>query len=207
MSVFKQKFISLLVVVSLALTGVISTTTLTKAATEDITVLTIVVVNSTLDVIRVKAWPEKRVSKPGGNLDELLRTTFKNPDTGEQLLQTSFTSGILGIKEGVDISSLNSGTYHILVKGRSHLTKKLASLNITSNSTEVDLTVSETEYLLAGDVNGALYGDDIVNSIDLSILINDLDTFDLRTDLNRDTTVNALDLAILITNLDVQGDT
>ena len=169
-----------------------------------LTTIVEIVIFGSLDTIEITALPEKRVGS--FNLATLMRVRFINPDTDEQLLETSYTSSSLGLRDDIDISSLTEGEYHIFAKGRSHLTRKMSSINLDSNTTNLDFSYSNTQYLYAGDVNGTIFGDDIVNAIDLSILINDLDTFDLRTDLNRDNTVNALDLSILITNLDKEGD-
>lgn len=178
----------------------------TKSATSMKTSISQGIIDNSLTSINIKALPEKRVNKIGGNLANYSRLQIKNIPSGSVLLENFFTTGPLGLKDGVNISTLSSGTYDVFLKGHSHLTKKLTALSITSENTEIDFSNSGTQYLLAGDVNGLILGDDVVNAIDLSILINDLDTFDLRTDLNRDNTVNALDLSILITNLDRHGD-
>lgn len=178
----------------------------TESATSMNTRVSQAIVDNSLTSILIKALPEKRVNKLGGNLANYSRFQIKHITSGSLLLEDFFTTGLLGLKEGVDISSLASGTYNVFLKGHSHLTKKLADLSITSENTQIDFSNGGIQYLLAGDVNGVILGDDVVNAIDLSILINDLDSFDLRTDLNRDNTVNALDLSILITNLDRHGD-
>ncbi|MBT5016552.1 hypothetical protein HN748_00205 [Candidatus Peregrinibacteria bacterium] len=171
------------------------------------TIVEIVISDGFLGTISIKALPEKRVSVLGGNLGTLMRVRFTDPDTDDQLLETSYTSSSFGLTtSNVDISTLTPNEYHIFAKGRSHLTRKMSNVNLTTDTTNIDFSYGDTEYLYAGDVNGTIFGDDIVNAIDLSILINDLDSFDLRTDLNRDNTVNALDLSILITNLDKEGD-
>lgn len=59
--------------------------------------------------------------------------------------------------------------------------------------------------------SAANLGDDVVNSIDLSLLLPDLDETDntgnaIRVNLNQDTAVNSVDLSIMLDNLDVEGD-
>jgi hypothetical protein len=57
---------------------------------------------------------------------------------------------------------------------------------------------------LAGDTKYPQ--DDQVNSLDLSVLLNKLNTGDEISDLNRDTGVNSLDINILIANLMKMGN-
>jgi len=155
----------------------------------------------------IKVIPEKRVYVPGGNEATNFRLRFVNPSTGETAKESTFTTSAAGLYSGYDMSSFNvNDTYHIYGKGESHLTDKEASVQLTNSSTTIDFSNGDTDELLAGDVNGVDFGDDIVNAIDLSILITDIDGFDARTDLNKDGIVNALDLSVMITNIDEVGD-
>ena len=70
--------------------------------------------------------------------------------------------------------------------------------------------------LLAGDINNlgnstTTLGDDVVNSVDLGVMIGNLDQEDtttktFRSNLNRDAVVNSVDLSVLIDNLDKEGE-
>jgi hypothetical protein len=164
------------------------------------------IIGGPLDSVGIIAIPEKRVSKPGGNLANYSRVRFVQ--AGEEKQSSLFTTlGVSGLYSGLDISSLTEGDYDIYVKGSVHLTRKISQYMDLSVTT-LDFTDSGNNPLLAGDVNGSILtdGDDVINSLDLSLLLNDLDVLDNRTDLNKDNIVNALDLAMIITNLDETGD-
>jgi len=54
-------------------------------------------------------------------------------------------------------------------------------------------------------------GDDVVNSVDISVLLDDLDLGDasgnfVRSNINQDTSVNSVDFSIILKNLDKIGD-
>jgi len=97
---------------------------------------------------------------------------------------------------------------------------------VTISAGNTPLNFSDTNYsaiakgsvvLLAGDISGAgslpaTLGDDVVNSVDLSILLPDLDKDDatgngFRSNLNQDVVINSVDLSIMLDNLDKEGDT
>jgi hypothetical protein len=162
----------------------------------------------TLDKVTIKSWPEKRVTLPGGNLLVKTRVQFRDPNDNSLELQTIATSvKLTGLLRSFDISSLDPGYFDIFVKGDSHLQQKLTNFYLTPTVTQLDFTSDESVYMKAGDINGLVFGDGIVNAIDLSILIENLDAFSLRSDLNRDNIVNALDLSALIVNLDDTDET
>ena len=172
------------------------------------TVATIVISPASgLIPIDIKVIPEKRVSQPGGNYATNLRVRFVDAATQTQVKESTFETNLSGIYSGLDMAGVDQGTYNIYAKGESHLTDKEASVVLDNSNTTVDFSNGEIDKLLAGDVNGTSFGDDIVNAIDLSFLISDIDMFDARTDLNKDGIVNAIDLSIMITNVDETGDT
>jgi hypothetical protein len=54
-------------------------------------------------------------------------------------------------------------------------------------------------------------GDDVVNSVDLSIILPELDLDDptgnaIRSNLNQDVVINSVDLSIMLKNLDQNGE-
>jgi len=152
-------------------------------------------------------WPEKRVNAATNRSTKTRLLFYDVGDTSTLLQSNSFTTTNTGSYSSIDLTAFDYDNYDIYVKGESHLTKKLPSYVLYDGMPAIDATENETAYLLAGDVNGVEFGDDIVNAIDLSIVLNDLDAFDLRSDLNRDNIVNSLDLSVLLTNLDVLGET
>lgn len=155
--------------------------------------------------IPILAWPEKRVGS--NNLSTKVRARIYDSLGDTMQREDIVTTSGTGSYANINISSLSPDYYDIFIKGESHLTRKLDNYVLHAYLPEIDGTQSSTTYLLSGDINGTEFGDDVVNSIDLSILITDLDAFDLRSDLNRDNLVNALDLSALLTNLDETGET
>jgi len=87
------------------------------------------------------------------------------------------------------------------------LRDKEINVNLIAGVNSVDFSNGETDYLLAGDVNGT-NGDNLINSIDIALEVIKLDqTLSVeREDLNQDGIVNSVDLAIAIKNLDLWGD-
>jgi hypothetical protein len=86
-------------------------------------------------------------------------------------------------------------------------------LNFTNTT---NLATKGSQRLASGDVSGvgtspSTLGDDVVNSIDLSLLINRLDLDDLtgnveRVNLNQDPVINSVDLSMLLFHLDQEGE-
>ena len=115
-----------------------------------------------------------------------------------------------------------SGVYDIGIKTHQHLTKMLRGVTLSDGANVLNFTQASNTVpfgairLLAGDISGststpATLGDDVVNSVDLSILINDLDRDDatgrgIRANLNQDSVVNSVDLSLMLKNLDVAGE-
>ncbi len=123
----------------------------------------------------------------------------------------------------ITLSGLIDTSYDIGIKTDQHLTRILRNVPLVdATTTDLNFTdpnngpVDAGQVLLAGDINGpggspSGFGDDVVNSIDLSILILGLDAPDLshsayRANLNKDDVVNSVDLSIMLKNLDVEGD-
>jgi len=156
--------------------------------------------------LNLKALPEMRVPSTG-NFGTHLTVEVRNPGgTTPQFSQIVDTDND-GQYSGLALIGISPGTYDIAVKGYSHLRDKEENIVLTAGSTFVDFSNGETDYLLAGDVNG-INGDNLINSIDIAVEVIKLDqTIDVeREDLNQDGVVNSLDLAITIKNLDVWGD-
>ncbi len=153
--------------------------------------------------IKIITDPEKRI--PPTNNDSLeLNLEIKDNSTLNTLYTEMLTSDNQGESE---LTPVNSNTiphdnYNISIKGLSHLRKNFSNKEIgPKNTITLDLTYDP---LLAGDSHPT--ADNYINGMDISYLVINLYTDDLRSDLNRDTTINSLDLSVLINNLYKVGD-
>lgn len=120
------------------------------------------------------------------------------------------------------LGSVTTGTYDVIFKGSQTLAKKLnditliAGNNVLNFSTTDNAASKGSEVLLGGDISNAgtdpsSLGDNVVNSIDFSLLLDVLDDTDstgnnVRSNINQDTAINSVDMSILLKNLDVNGD-
>lgn len=178
------------------------------------------------------AVPETRVGAAGTNDDATfyltIRTAIDTDNvilwTQSALLQTN-NDGTYSIP--IQIQGINPGTYDVGIKTHQHLTKKIDNITLARGSNILDFTqpVSSPNYgtvkgsarLLSGDINGigtnpSNLGDDEVNSVDISVLLADLNKSDpttraYRANLNQDTEVNSVDISMLLGNLNLRGDT
>lgn len=121
----------------------------------------------------------------------------------------------------IDMTILGPGTYDIGIKTGQHITKIIRGAQLATGTNVLNFTQANNSAtkgavrLLAGDINGAgnstsTLGDDVINSVDASLIISLLDVTDptndtYRANLNYDSVVNAVDLSLLIKNLDVRG--
>jgi hypothetical protein len=118
----------------------------------------------------------------------------------------------------VTLTGIAIGTYDITIKTPAHLTQILDNVSLQTGENFINFTNPAnlpqigSQALTAGDINGAgtsplTLGDDVINSIDLSILLQNFgatDTTgnDIRANLNQDSVVDQADLNILLNNLD-----
>lgn len=180
------------------------------------------------------AVPELRVgetifvpgAEPGTNDDTTFYLTVRTSDDGDDVILFTMTDLEITDVDGtyltsIPLTGISAGTYDIGFKGGAHLTKVLNDVTLvngpnTLNFTQLDNSAPKgTEVLLGGDINGlgttpATLGDDVVNSVDLSQLIADLNEPDptgnaIRANINQDDVVNSVDLSIIIKNLDMEG--
>lgn len=96
----------------------------------------------------------------------------------------------------------NFGNYEIFIKPEGYLRKNLGSVNLKQG--ENYLSFDQNEFL-AGDINN----DNVVNSLDLSLLLNEINNPTAKRgifDLNNDGQIDTLDLGILTTNYRKEGD-
>ena len=156
-----------------------------------------------LDVFNIKAIPEKRVNKVGGNYSTRGSLDFLSLSGVNSRLEVPM--GDSGISSIVN-TDIASGWYKVSFKGLSHLSKFLDSnvQVIKGQDNNFDFSFVHEFILLAGDV--AIGKDDFVNSMDISATANVLYKSDEHADLNLDGTVNSLDLSIEFFNLYKAGD-
>jgi len=123
----------------------------------------------------------------------------------------------------IPLTGVPAGTYDVMFKGHQHLSKKLNDIVLGPGLTMLNFSTLDNaapkggEVLLGGDISGdvltpATMGDDVVNSVDISILLNDLDNNDptgnaIRANINQDIVVNSVDMSILLDNIDKEGET
>lgn len=172
------------------------------------------------------AIPEARVGIEGTNSDATFYLYFKEP--GTQNLAYKMDSLVTTTLDGsrmspIIIDFLPEGSFDIFIKTHQHLSRKLANillpdgLNIFNfTTTDNAIGVFGSRRLLAGDISGAgttpdSLGDNEINSVDLSIILNNLDADDvttrgIRANLNQDPVVNSVDLSLLLKNLDEVGE-
>ncbi|MBN2100489.1 hypothetical protein JW710_01145 [Candidatus Dojkabacteria bacterium] len=133
--------------------------------------------------------------------------TIENPSDGSTVYHwdavlTDHTNGD-GRIELDPTEVVNSGVYNILIKGRSHLSKRYEGIVLEDISETLDFTPYGD--ILAGDTHNSR--DDFINSLDISTLIIQLGTGNYVCDLNQDSQVNSLDLSNQVYNIGKAGDT
>ena len=158
-------------------------------------------------VITVKALPEKRMPPvgPGHRRTHLKLELGRN---GVVLYSaTADSDDITGEAiYHVDLEAAGGGGLtDIGVKGYSHLRLIKRNVPISGGNNYIDMSDLETVYLLAGDTDG-VEGDNHINSIDISVIVDHYHTMFERTDFNLEGDTNSIDLGILIDNYHKWGD-
>lgn len=189
------------------------------------------VVDTTLtvtdSVFGLVSWavPEMRVGPAGTNDDTNFYLTVKDPIihdtifTQPDLLATDNEGAYL---TPIIFTGVNEGNYDVGFKSTAHLTRILRGIHLNAADNTLNFTQADNSStkgpvrLVAGDIDGqgtspSNSGDDVINSVDLSSLINNLDQDDptgndIRANLNQDQVVNAVDLSVILDNLDKEGD-
>lgn len=177
-------------------------------------------------VTEIRAYPEKRSGSVGTNYDTDFYLSVLNADNQNHSVvyanSSLFSSNTAGVVATYFTLPVAEGTYDVVLKSESHLSRILNNVylsvgeNILNFTSESNSSTIGPVVLLAGDINGtgtsmSTMGDDVVNAIDLSILLNDYNKPDpsgsgLRANLNQDSVVNQEDLNILLFNLNKKGD-
>jgi cysteine-rich repeat protein len=152
--------------------------------------------------LNVLAYPEKR-SPAQGNWAVPSRLTVYAPGNTTPDYTYDFVTDSQG-RFDQDASLVALGDYNFLLKGLSHLSKRLDNLPFREADLLLDFTQQGAFFLLAGDVH--VSKDDYVNGLDLSATVIRLYSGFLDADLNRDGYVNGMDLSIIVGNLYKRGD-
>lgn len=199
------------------------------------------IVNNEDVVEVVWATPELRVGEPHTNDDSNYVLYFHSSAEGDgshlhddalyvtELLSTNGEGAGPWIDVGDD-EPIPFGTYDIFIKTDQHLAEKMNDFVIGTGYNQLNYSQNggsfvqgDDQYfyrgpnrLLAGDVSNSAtdpsqIGDNVVNSVDLSILLGDLDGTDpdgntVRSNVNQDPEINSVDLSIYLKNLDLEGD-
>lgn len=170
------------------------------------------------------AVPESRVGSAMTNDDSTFYLEVRPPSSTAAV---AWSPGLaLTAEDGTYATStafdLSDGTYDVAIKTDQHLSKVVHAVTLSSATTTVlNFTGWSNgpgygpDRLLAGDISAAgnstsTLGDNVVNSVDLSILIPKLDVDDPtgnaeRPNLNQDVVINSVDLSLMIKNLDLVG--
>ena len=182
---------------------------------------------NTVTVSILFSTPQSRDTSRGDNYDSTYYITVRTSTNSDDVvlftseLASSTASGAsLGT---IELTGIGAGTYDIGIKTNQTLTKVLQDVPLSLGNTTLNFSSTDyasitrgSEVLLAGDLDGAgtsniTLGDDLVNSIDLSVMLADLNDSDsdgnqVRANINQDVTVNSVDLSIILSNLNVEGD-
>jgi chitodextrinase len=136
---------------------------------------------------------EGKTSLPSG---QSLDVSVINPASGAVLSTTSLAPNGSGVYT-VIFASGDPVYVNIRVKASGYLSRLVSNVNTTAS-----VATSQLPALLAGDLNN----DNLVNTIDFSILSNTWNTSDPTADINQDGTVNSIDFALLSKNWNVAGE-
>jgi hypothetical protein len=170
------------------------------------------------------AVPELRIGASSTNDDAGFYLSLRIAGTSIVVATSDMaTSSNDGTYATTTIIDAPAGSYDVAIKTHQHLSKIISSVSLlSSTTTELNFTnptnlvgVYGTGTLLAGDINGGFttstLGDNVINSVDLSIIIPQLDQDDVtgnanRSNLNQDIVVNSVDLSMMLKNLDLVGE-
>lgn len=190
--------------------------------------------NVTLQVISPVAgtvrWaiPEGRVGASSTNWDSTFYIAVRPADDSDQsiifAMDTLASTTVAGdYTTAITFDGVtNSSTYDVAFKSHQHISSKLDDVFLEAGINSLNFTQADNSIfvgplrLLAGDINGtgdspSTLGDNVVNSIDLSVLLDQIDFYDpstrgYRANFNQDVVINSVDLGMLIENLDKEGD-
>lgn len=173
------------------------------------------------------AVPELRVGATSTNDDAIFYLTLRTASNADDVIVETMaylaTTSVDGTYSTTISLNAPVGTYDIGIKTQQHITKVLQDVTLSDTTTTVlnftnatNSTIYGALRLLGGDVSGlgtstSTLGDDVVNSVDISIVLPILDNDDptgnaIRSNINQDIVVNSVDLSIFLKNLDLDGE-
>ena len=150
----------------------------------------------------VLAYPEKRFPAQG-NWSLPAQLTLYPPGASASQYTFDFVTDQQG-RADVPASSVPSAPYDFVLKGLSHLSKRLPSLSFSGADLLLDFSFGGTFHLIAGDVHPTK--DDYINGLDISSAVTRLYGSFLDADLNFDGFVNGMDLSMIVINLYKKGE-
>lgn len=170
------------------------------------------VVNPLGPTARIIAVPEKRATNISAqrvlNRGSSLRFKIFSVGASRAVSSPVFNQAMFSDDEGKNtelvLAGLPYGYYDIVVKGYSHLTRVLENVYIGSH-VNLDFTENGQNPLASGDIN-LTDGDDKINALDISVLMNYWHSGDSRADLNQDLLVDNIDLQNLLADFNQVGD-
>jgi len=156
-----------------------------------------------LQQITFTVYPEKR-EPATGNWDSIVDFLVRDQTTDTLYFQTSVPTNASGVGSIVLLPSENvtNGNHAVYIKGHSHLTGKYSNTPFGQQYETLDFTPFGD--LRAGDTHSS--SDDLINALDVSVLIGNLNSGDYRNDLNQDSLVNSLDISNQVFNFAESGD-
>jgi len=174
------------------------------------------------------AVPELRVGATFTNDDAIFYLSLHTPGDADNVIvetmATLATTSVDGTYNATIAFDAPSGIYDVGIKTHQHLRKILQDVTLNVGTTTVLNFTNATNMvgfygplrLLGGDINDlgtstSTLGDDVINSVDLSIILPELDLGDptgngIRSNLNQDAVINSVDLSIMLKNLDLNGE-
>lgn len=178
--------------------------------------------------LTVKAKPEKRVDKAGGNYAFIGTLLLYNPANQRIVYEVSVQFSAAGIATLTNVSVPSGSALHAYLKGESHLAKKITGVDIVptivpGQANVLDFTDSDSFYLLAGDLAGNIEAggatgdllsflqsvnrDDFVDILDISAVVARFNNGESdRGNLNGDTIVDAQDISMVLSNWNKKGN-
>ena len=208
---FQKRYVFL--VITPLLIGFLWSVNLVNAAA--VVTTSVVIFNPFGVTAKIIAIPERRIANIGANIFNksvlngvltIYPTGADRSDPNTILFTTStIATGDTGeTSDNVTLTGLQDGVYDVVFKDDAHLARLISNVVMT-NGVELDFTENGQLPLYAGDIN-LTTGDNKVNALDMSVLVNNWGSSERRPDLNQDTEVNALDAGTVLDNFNLVGD-
>lgn len=122
--------------------------------------------------------------------------TLYNPGTATTAAQFTGTADATGRVALPTTATISAGLYDIMASSQGYLRKKLFEYNVSSNA------IITLPMLPVGDINN----DNIINSLDWSVMSGRWFSSDAAADINKDGIVNSIDWSYLSKNWFLTGD-